>query len=98
MQGGTVARGSRGTPSVGHWWSVADTVKGFAALGLRQTLDGTGCVLTRATDGDGQTSGKTRPTHIGRQSHPGRCPGPRGLPQDRGIFSVTGRGASLSLG
>jgi len=32
-------------PSVGRVGSVAGAVKGFAALGLRQTLDGTGCVL-----------------------------------------------------
>ena len=84
MQGGTIARGSQGTPSVGRWWSVADTVKGFAALGLRQTLDGTGCVLIRATDGDRQTSGN-EPTHIERKSHPGRCAVPRGLPRVRGM-------------
>jgi hypothetical protein len=53
----SVAQPEKGTPSVGRDGSIADSVKGsLRSLGA---LDGIGCVLMWATDGDGHSERRT---------------------------------------
>jgi len=80
----------RGTPSVGRRWKHSRYRQGIAALAFG-ALDGIGCVLTWATDGDGHS--EQRRTERTSGFGTGALPRTPGLPPVRATWSAVNREA-----